>query len=463
LAKPSAFMWIDTPLFDRSAVGLEGVDRTLDILMDAGIRGIVLGPPWTAEVTETREQGRSHGPFTDRVFRESLRVNIGAKPIYTRWYHAFEPDERLYRFTRLKPYKAPDRGRKPDLFKQILKGSKEKGLRVLLLVEGATPTVFLNPPEGSVMMEDVLGNEMGYNCPNDPEFPEYMEAYMRDCYQHYPEIDGFVVDHLEFPSYTTSEIFACFCGACRKKASSLGFSFEGLKLGARRTYKRLAHLTPDHVATISTARSGILDSFAAFAGDRELSDWISFKVGSLNALFETLQACTKDIDPKLELDLDCVTASFALLSGVDLRKLGGYADFVNPKLYTTPDFWGWRGRISEYFKTLTMLNPMVSEQATLTLLHKIFGMELLSGGRTLEETVGAKFSRRVLSSEVHKNVAFLGGRHKLRPWIRMDIEAEELINLLESLTETKVEGILIRSYEVATEEKLNAIRKFTTE
>ena len=462
MAKRSAFMWIDTPLFDRSAVGLEGIDRVLDILVDAGIRGIVLGPPWAAEVTETPEQGRPHGPFTDKVFRESLRVHIGAKPIYARWFHAFKPDERLYRFTRLKPYKAPDRGGKPDIFKQILKSSKEKGLSVLLLVEGATPTVFLNPPEGSVMMEDVLGNEMGYNCPNDPEFPEYMEAYMRDSYQNYPEIDGFMIDHLEFPSYTISEIFACFCEACRQKASALGYPFEELKSGARRTYKRLAYLTPDDIVAISTARSGILDSFAAFASDRELSDWISFKVESLNALFETMRACTKDIDPRLELDIDCVTASFALLSGVDLRKLHRYADFVNPKLYTTPDFWGWRGRITEYLKTLTKLNPRLSEQATLRLLHRIFGMELLLGGRTLEETLGAKFPQRVLSSEAQKNLAFLGDMAKLRPWIRLDIEVEELDNLLRALTETDVEGVLVRSYEVATEEKLNAIRRFTT-
>jgi len=459
LGRYSAFMWIDTPLFDRSAVGLEGVDRALDTLIDAGIRGIVLGPTWTAEIVETPEQGRSYGPFTDNVFRESLRVNIGAKPVYARWFHAFKPDKRLYHFTRLKPYRGPDTGSKPDIFSEIVRSSKEKGIRVLLLVEGATPVVFLNPPEGSVMMKDVLGNEMGYNCPNDPEFPEYMEAYMRDSYENYPEIDGFMVDHLEFPSYTISEIFACFCEGCREKASALGYSFEALKSGARRAYKRLAHLTQNQVAAISIARRGMLDSFAVLAADRELSDWIRFKVESLNAVFESIRRSVNDIDIKLELNIDCVTASFALLSGVDLGNLRGYADFVNPKLYSTPDFWSWRGRISEYVKTLTKLNLELSEEAALRFLYIVFGMELLSSEKTLEETVDTKSPQKVLS-EIQKNAAFLGDKSKLRPWIRLDIEMEELDNLLGALVKTGIEGVLIRSYEVATEEKLESIHKF---
>jgi ATP-dependent DNA ligase len=69
-------------------------------------------------------------------------------------------------------------------------------------------------------------------------------------------------------------------------------------------------------------------------------------------------------------------------------------------------------------------------------------------------------SRQKVLSEIQKNAAFLGDKSKLRPWIRLDVEVKELDNLLEALLETGIDGVLIRSYEVATEEKLDAIHKF---
>jgi hypothetical protein len=263
-----------------------------------------------------------------------------------------------------------------------------------------------------------------------------------------------MVDHLEFPSYTISEVFGCFCEACRKKAAVLGYAFDELKSGAKEAYEHLAGLSSDCFSS-----NGMLDAFAKLVGNPKLWNWLRFKVESLNALFEDAQKVTKEIDSRLELDLDCVTASFCLLSGVHLGKLSGYGDFVNPKLYLTNDFWGWRGRISEYFNSLSKLNPKLSEKATLQLLFEIFGMQLLMDKRDLKEIMNTPFTQKVLSSEVRKNLGPLGDRKKLRPWIRLDMQLGELENLLRALSESDVEGVLIRSYEVATTEKLDAVRR----
>jgi hypothetical protein len=438
---------------------LEGIDNVLDNLIKRGIRGIVLGPLWCAEVVKHPGEGSPYGPFHEEIYRESLRKNVGEKTIYTKWFHAFEPDLELYRRTRIKPYTRPPMEKNElDPYAQIIKTAKEKGMRILILYITATPSVVILP-EGSTEIRDIAGNKMGFSCINDPELPEYTWAYLHDIYQHYPEIDGFAVDHIEFPSYTLAEVFTCFCDGCRAKASELGYSFERLRATAKKLYTCLSVIKSHDVQAILETRRGILDYFELLLRDTSFIDWIRFRMESTNSFATKVRSFIKEMNPKLEVNIDAVTTSFALPSAADFHSLRDICDSINPKLYITSDFWGWKGKITEYVKTLTGINPELSEEACLTLLYKIFGLDGLSEIKSLKELNEKPISYETLLSELNKATAWFGDKSRVRPWIRIDISAEELHNMLMAIKDANVGPPLIRMYDVAPDEKIETISR----
>jgi hypothetical protein len=233
----------------------------------------------------------------------------------------------------------------------------------------------------------------------------------------------------------------------------LGYSIDKITTSVKRLYKLLHNISPSFIYN----RKGIIDFFELIFRDPGLIDWLRFKMESASQFTKNLYKRLKQRESQFEINIDCVTASFALISGTDFFKLREGCDYLNPKFYLDQSMWGWEGRIKEYVKMLGEWNNGLSENQVLDLVYRIFGLNALSEMKSLKVLIENPLPSKLIISEINKAVSLFGDASRIRPWITLDIDQEELRYLIRNIREGNLEGCLVRSYDRATEKKLNML------
>ena len=457
---PKAYMWIGwppSPRLNEYVAKIEGINNVLNSLIKRGFKGIVIGP-WAA--VKNPKGRRQYGPFTSDAYRESLRRVIGDRCIKVDHYHPFNPTLRYYEASPLKPRIMPkgieNVGEK--YFKEVVKAAYDRGLEIYYLWMLVCHT-YGNPPNGAKEIIDVFNKGKEYVCPNTPGLPEYMEGYLRDILDNYPEVSGVILDHLEFPSYVAGEIFTCFCEGCRAKAEEYGYNFQSLKLGALKLYAWIKGLSEERLRWYLENDLSPMDILAELFDYEGFIEWWQFRLRSIKELAKRIQEVVHEVDPSLELNMDSVAPSFCNISGVSLASLSRYSDMLNPKLYPTESYWGWRNRLASYVGFISS-GAGVKEGTAFKFLIKLFGLKALSSYRNLDELRGEVFPTELFLNELEKAIRWYGNRRRIRPWVWLEYSSiREIKNMLQAIVKAGVEGAIFKQYSAATEEKLNLIQE----
>jgi hypothetical protein len=453
--------WPASPRLDEYVAKLEGIDQVMDNLSKRDFKGIIIGP-WTA--VETPEGEFQYGPFdSEKRYRESLRQKVGSKTRKMKFYHAFDPTPKYYESTELKPLELDPtfkhKGKEniaKKYFQEILNAADDRGLETYYLLIAVCPMRDY-APKGMLETTDVFGKKMGFACLNTPGLPEYLEGVLRDVLETYPSLGGIVLDHLEFPSYTSAETFCCFCDGCRAKAESYGYSLNEIKQSVLRFHSWIRD--EKNIKQVSEYGVTSMDVIAKIFSDEGLSDWFKFKFKSANDFATRLQGIVNQLNPSLEFQIDTVAPSFCPISGTDVVGLSKYCTMTNPKLYPTAGYWGWHTRLPDYVN-FVMTSNKIDEATAIKYIVNLFGLKGLSKYNNIKDLQNKPFPVEFFRSETEKAAKWFGDKQRVRPWVWIDCETiDEIRNIVRGIAEAGVEGAFFKQYSAATEQKLDIIQE----
>jgi hypothetical protein len=286
-----------------------------------------------------------------------------------------------------------------------------------------------------------------------------MAGYLRDILDNYPDLDGVILDHLEFPSYTADALFTCFCDGCHAKAKSYGYDFNDLKQTALKFYSWIKNLDKRRIERISEDGMSPVDTMAEIFSHEDFVNWWQLKFKSTTELAGHIREIVNEVDPSLELHIDCVAPSFAPLSGVNVTSLSRYCNMFNPKFYPSTDYWGWHARLTSY-ADLIREGKEIDESVTFKFIVKLFGLKGLLRYKSINELKNTPLPTELFRNEAEKAIELFGDKRRIRPWVRLDYAlTSEIRNMVRAIADAGLEGAFFRYYSAATEEKLDIIQE----
>lgn len=398
-----------------SAFELEGTRRLLDKLWESGIREVVLGD-----------------------------LIIDGKP-------AFSPNRDMYKDVKRQPPEMPSElAPKAKIIADAVKEAKERGFKIYLHDWGAYG---------------------GGSCINDPESLKYFLVRTQDAYEHYPQLDGFILDGPEWgyeiePGHR-SDLFRCFCTCCEQKAQQLGYDFDGMKAAADRLKNLLRSLSPKRMADFLQTQLGFLDSASLLWGEIGLLRWFRFKADGIQDFLGGIYPFVKKLNPEFQMACGPRTAAFAPLTGYDFSRLPAVVDFICPKLY----LWmhgvdGLKGTVYRYAKTLMDWNSGVDEKLALDFVCKLFGFALpeVKEFSDLEQPSSEAFFSETVVGEIQKAMLQTNDTCPLRPWVGLHhagvrLTAAELRLLLMAMERGGLESYIYWHYSDLRDEEWEVIKQ----
>ena len=251
-------------------------------------------------------------------------------------------------------------------------------------------------------------------------------ARMCDCLQHYPMVDGAIMDgpewgyeitpeHMDHRSYFFRDLPETLAGKC----AEMGYDYAALVAAKDRLFQRLHSLTPRDVAVC--AGGGLFGALELFGRDPDLVAWFRFRSELLMAYFRGIrEGLDAHAGRKVKLGVGPRTPAFAPLCGYDLRAMAGIVDILLPKHY----FWhrgfdGLYGTVERYVRTLTRWSPELSDADALAVTALLFGIEMpwVQSRRDLDAGFPPEFFETIVKRETRAALAAMGDPERVVPWV----------------------------------------------
>lgn len=249
----------------------------------------------------------------------------------------------------------------------------------------------------------------------------------------------------------------CFCEGCYSTANTLGYDLDQIKQSVLKLRSWIRE--KDNIKRIAEEGITSMDVIGKLFSEEKLSDWFQFKFESSNKFTQKIQQTVQKLDSSLELHMDFVTPSFCPISGTDVTGLNKYCDIVNPKLYPTAGYWGWHNRLSDYAEFILKENNL-KEYTVVRFSENLFGLEGMSEFESVKDLKEKTFPVEFFKNETQKVAEWVDDSKKIRPWVWIDNEEiDEIRNIFRGISEVNVEGVFVKQYSSATEEKLNIIQE----
>ena len=330
----------------------------------------------------------------------------------------FDPDPTVYRRLGAELPPAPA-NRQPERragLSRALQAAKDRGWQVWLFQPGiGGPT--LRDQHAALIVDERARTAWS--------------ARIIDTLQHYPMADGGVLDgpewgyeispwHMVRDGHSRSNIFDDLPESVAPACATLGYDYRALVAAKDRLEARLHAMSDREVRRHGGAAGGLLGGFGLFGRDRDLFDWLNFRLDSLTACYADIVATVKDASqPGIMLAAGPRSASFAPLCGYDLPRLAGVLDLLLPKHY----FWhrgfdGMYGTIGRFVETLTAWNTDLSEAAALAVVASLFGLELpeVSSLADLDAGFPTAFFETIVRQETTRVLAATGDPDRVVAW-----------------------------------------------
>ncbi len=251
-------------------------------------------------------------------------------------------------------------------------------------------------------------------------------ARMVDTLEHYPMVDGAVMDgpewgyeiaphHMDHRSYIFNDLPESIAPLCRR----LGYDYEALVQAKDRLYERLHTLSPNSLRR--SEHGGLLGAIQLLGDDPNLFAWLAFRKASLTAYFRGVRATLDQVMSRpIRLGVGPRSAAFAPLCGYDFPALAECMDTLLPKHY----FWhrgfdGMVGTVYRYVQTLVEWNPGLSDRDALSVVEALFGLRFpgVSSRADLEHALTPEFFKEIVAQETRKALAAVDDPERIVPWL----------------------------------------------
>ena len=257
----------------------------------------------------------------------------------------------------------------------------------------------------------------------DPVTQRARWARMQDTLEHFPQVEGAVMDGpewgYEIHPHHRSNIFQDLDPSLEEKARELGYDYRELVAAKEQLEARLHNLDPDYLCL--HAPGGLMGALSLFGVDSALAAWFRFRVEALTAFFKGVREHMDTLDRPIKLGLGPRSAAFAPLCGYDFKALAEYIDILLPKHY----FWnrgvdGFYGTVARYVEALTGWNPQITDRQALDVVRAFFGIELPGIERWSDfDEVGFpdEFFAQIVVQETRRAIAAVDDPYRILPWV----------------------------------------------
>ena len=323
----------------------------------------------------------------------------------------FDPNPQVYRQLGVEPPPLPDNPypEKRAQLERLLTAVKQRGWTVYIFQAnwGAGPG-----GSGPILADE--RSQAAYH------------ARMIDTLEHYPMVDGAIMDGPEWgyeiaPHHQNhrSYIFNDLPESIAAKCAALGYDYKALVAAKDRLLARFHQLDSRQVA--QHAHGGWLGTSLFLGNDPDLLAWMRFRSESMTGFFQGVRQCLDArMSRRVKLGVGPRSAAFAPLCGYDMPALAAFLDILLPKHY----FWqrgfdGLVGTVSRYVETLTHWNPDLSDADALVAVESLFGLVLpgVQNHNDLEEALTPAFYEQIVTQETRRALAAVDDPARVIPWV----------------------------------------------
>ncbi|MDA0745822.1 MAG: hypothetical protein O2954_04840 [bacterium] len=381
-------LWMDV-MRDLEHV-MDDHERLFDAWESGGVDGLVIGP-LLFDAPDLLPGVRS--------------TSKGAPPTAT-----FDPDPIIYKRFDVKPPSTPKADpEKRARLEKTLTAAKNRGWSVWIF----QPSSGMGPGGNSHIFADE--KTRAAIC-----------ARMVDTFEHYPMVDGGIMDGPEWgyeiaPHHMNhrSCIFQDLPESLAPKCSELGYDYHALVNAKDRLFNRLHNLDPARIAL--HASGGLLGASCLLDNDPNLTAWLRFRIESLTRFFHSVrEGLTSNMSHPVKLGVGPRSAAFAPLCGYDFAQLTKFLDLLLPKHY----FWhrgfdGFIGTVGRYVETLCDWNPGLTDAHALSVVQALFGLTLpgVHNRTDLESALTPEFFEQIVTQETLRALAIVEDPERIVPWL----------------------------------------------
>lgn len=293
-------------------------------------------------------------------------------------------------------------------------------------------------------------------CLNSPDAQAFALAFIEDTLAHYPELDGIVMDWVEFSAYSLIDHFSCFCGHCRDKADVFGLDWECMARDVRATWDKFHHLSPDDLRS-AIEHPGIMDWLEDHSGWRQLIQLKSFSVVDFYRKVRNL------LDQwgyaHVSLTARGWPTPFNLTSGADYEALADVCTVLAPKIFTfdhtcIPRWYGTK---------ILSWNPGLSEGLVLDAL--IAWLDLpddLPVRELVDYRMPPPAGRHPIRDEcyrkrIHETVQNVKDRAMCIPFVHAYRNEEQWRDILTIIHDSLAEGMWVQMYGYLSDKKIEIL------
>ena len=445
-------------------VQTEGLEQVFDVLESLGTDAIAIDP-WLLKPASEGEGSRIPDLHIDGHRRLFARPLWGQRALHAQGYLAFQPDENRYAGG---PYRPAWQPLPPDLDAaiplQMIAAARARGMAVHL---GIGPLMPPNPLEsdrprlvtGELFTPPLIANPV---CLNSPNGRLYAHGFILDLLSHYPDVDGLVLDWVEFAAYRLEDHFSCFCAHCEAAARAHGYAWGRMRWDMQALWDRLHDLSENDLARsrrLAANPSELLELLVHFPG---CLDFLRFKADSVLNFYRGVRSL---LDTAGHNSVDLTARGWIppwnRSSGMDYTRLAGVPATAAPKIFTfdhavLPRWFG---------ETLLDWNPGLEEGPLLAAILDWLNLPDDNPDRRLDDyqipAPGEPHLARLdaYQARIDEIVDQVGGRVPCYPIAHPYIPPDQWGQMLALLRESRIDGIWVNFYSYLSDAHLEILRE----
>lgn len=442
----------------------EGVSATLDRLIDlADVSAIACN---TSVVAPAAEGSGVWQPPDDagasvRLFDRPL---WGKQALYLRSGPAHQPNLDFFANSVYQPRPTNDlTASAGHIVGDFINGAKERGLNVYLQTSASAPPGLRDEdkprlPDGR-LPEARMANTGSLAS---PAVRAWNEAFVRDIFAQYPQLDGIRPDWPEYPCYKFDEVFQDFSPHAQAWAAEHNFDFEAIRDSVGQFYRYLhqgglRNADLQDLADRDRGRFMVLHWFNRFP---HIAEWFRFKAAlSTDLLRHWRQIITQHAGADKALAANAFMPPFSYLTGLDFAGAAVHCDSIAPKLYTMH----WSLIIQFWGEVLMAANPGLDERLLVRALVNLLDLADDLVEATIDDygypapdephpIPDAPQQRKIAQAMQAAN-----GQAKIYALVHGYGPYDDFCRRLQLVADTPVDGVWINRYGYLSDEKLAAI------
>ncbi|MFC2105279.1 hypothetical protein ACFLS0_00765 [Candidatus Bipolaricaulota bacterium] len=335
----------------------EGVDEVFDFLQKTiGLNAAMPAPYSHADTIAGRHYGTEWEPARDHGKSEDINLVGGA---------FFPPDERYYRNTTIRDFRAPDQVFADDeLFSRIVEGANRRGIQLFPYIldnVGGHDSGPRSVPGFSNVLEINLDKVKGpAPCINSENYRSWIYGMIEDLIRNY-NIAG-ILWGMErkgpFDAVFDGAVPYCFCDTCCSLAAERGINVYKAQEGYRKFYELVN--SPE---TVDMPDGPFIEFIRLLFDYPQILEWETFWTDRYHGWMSEIYSLVHWLDGNREvgfLTWAYLHSKYLLRAQFDFRKIAKFSDWVLPLF--TPNMDGFFLSKAVRGVTSSILNGVSPEQ-----------------------------------------------------------------------------------------------------